>query len=212
MGNFKYLFGQKIKSLRKEHKFTQEKLSEKIGINLRQLARIEAGESFATAETIELLCEALNIQPYELFNFDLSETSLKTGTGDIVHYKAIRSGNVIQLVSNNIEKEKSFEIQSPLDTDECMIKMSKDLRREITVDEFKEGVLVKTRLYRPDGTFEITNHIEDNNNFDKLTEKITTIKGDSKKIDFLNLALDALTNKSALNDLKLLIKGIELTL
>ena len=45
-------FGQKLKYYRKLNKFTQEELAEKIGINIRQLARIEVNERFITADTL----------------------------------------------------------------------------------------------------------------------------------------------------------------
>lgn len=66
----KQLFGKRIKFLRKLNNFTQEKLSEKAGIYIRQLARIEAGESFATSETIENLSRALNVSYKDLFDFE----------------------------------------------------------------------------------------------------------------------------------------------
>ena len=60
-------FGKTLKTYRKQKKLTQGKLAELVGINLRQLARIEAGESFVTAETLQKLCDVLNIQPKNLF-------------------------------------------------------------------------------------------------------------------------------------------------
>lgn len=70
-------FGKNLKEIRKSKCITQEKLSEKIGINLRQLARIEAGESFVTAETLERICLELEVSPNILFNFPLSEEKPK---------------------------------------------------------------------------------------------------------------------------------------
>ena len=50
--SFKKLFGAQVKLLRNFRKLTQEELSEQINIDIRQLARIEAGTSFVTSETI----------------------------------------------------------------------------------------------------------------------------------------------------------------
>lgn len=70
-------FGNRLKILRKSQNLTQEKLAEKIGINLRQLARIEAGESFVTADTLFNICKVLGISPNMLFEFEIQELEKK---------------------------------------------------------------------------------------------------------------------------------------
>ena len=55
---------------------TQEELSERVDIDIRQLARIEAGVSFATSETIETLCMALNVTYKDLFDFKTQEANM----------------------------------------------------------------------------------------------------------------------------------------
>ena len=129
-------FGEQLKQYRKLRNITQEKFSEKIGINLRQLARIEAGESFVSAETLLKICIILEISPSKLFDF-----------------------NIIQNMSL-----KSIDVEN---------------------DDIK--------------------------NFLSLKNKLFNIAKDKKKIEFLNIAYDALTNPKALKELKAMIKGIELT-
>lgn len=68
MGYLKHGFGNNVKLARKSQNLTQEKLAELIGIDQRQLARIEAGESFVTAETIEKICEQTNVHVKTLFD------------------------------------------------------------------------------------------------------------------------------------------------
>lgn len=63
----KVSLGLKIRELRKKQKISQEKFSEMIDMNPRQIVRIESGESFPTAENLEKIAEALNIKPQELF-------------------------------------------------------------------------------------------------------------------------------------------------
>lgn len=46
-------FGKQVKLLRQYYNMTQECLSELVDIDIRQLARIESGDSFVTAETLE---------------------------------------------------------------------------------------------------------------------------------------------------------------
>ena len=63
----KTALGLKIKELRKRAKISQEKFSEMIEMNPRQIVRIENGESFPTAENLEKIAFALNVTPQELF-------------------------------------------------------------------------------------------------------------------------------------------------
>lgn len=70
MGYLKHGFGNNVKLVRKTQNLTQEKLAELIGIDQRQLARIEAGESFATAETIEKISEQTKVPVKTLFDIE----------------------------------------------------------------------------------------------------------------------------------------------
>lgn len=83
------LFGQKVKNLRKLHNFTQEKMSELIDIDVRQVARIEAGESLPSVETLQRMAKILAVTPNDLLNFEDNETnsiklSLKSDINDIL--------------------------------------------------------------------------------------------------------------------------------
>jgi transcriptional regulator with XRE-family HTH domain len=60
--------GKKIKQLRTERGYTQEKLSEMADISQRALSSIEIGENFITAETLDKLLAALDITAEDLFS------------------------------------------------------------------------------------------------------------------------------------------------
>ena len=68
--NFKKAFGEKVKRIRKMRNLTQEQLAEKIDISPRNLCRIEVGDCFVKAETLERLLTALNVSAEELFAND----------------------------------------------------------------------------------------------------------------------------------------------
>lgn len=83
------LFRQKLKNLRKLHNFTQEKMSELIDIDVRQVARIEAGESLPSVVTLQRMAKILAVTPNDLLNFENDEantikTSLKSDINDIL--------------------------------------------------------------------------------------------------------------------------------
>ena len=68
--NIKKLLGERIKRLRKNRGLTQEQLSEMIGITPRNLSRIEVGESFVSADTLDKIIEALSVTAEELFAYE----------------------------------------------------------------------------------------------------------------------------------------------
>lgn len=61
--------GQKIQQLRKERKITQERLAELVGIDPKNISRIENGNNYPTAENLTSITEALSVNIYELFVF-----------------------------------------------------------------------------------------------------------------------------------------------
>ncbi len=68
--NFKKSFGEKIKRTRKKRGLTQEQLAELIDISPRNLSKIEVGDCFVKAETLEKILNALNVSTEELFAND----------------------------------------------------------------------------------------------------------------------------------------------
>ena len=206
-------FGDNLKILRKMRDFTQEKLAENVGINLRQLARIEAGESFVSSETLLKICTVLDVTPKDLFDYDINEAYLMTGTDDNVHFSVIKSGNIIQLVKDVNRDVSDFEAPEKQnnDLDERMSAMAKRLQRDITVDEIQDGNVIYTKIYSPIGDIKIKNNDKSNDEYNNLKNKINNISHDSRKLEFMNIAFDALNDSNALQQLKILIKGIELT-
>lgn len=129
-------FGRQLKVYRKIRNYTQERLAEKIGVNPRQLARIEAGESFVSSETLLNICKVLLIYPKDLFDYDI------------------------------------------------------------------EGLCPDAK---PNAS-----RSNDGNNYETLKQNLQKIAKNPMKLEFLNLAYNSLYDKAALNELKTMIKGIEL--
>ncbi len=67
--SLKYRLGQKIQSLRKTRRLTQEKFAEMIGIDPKNVSRIENGNNYPSADTLTAIAKALNVDIYELFVF-----------------------------------------------------------------------------------------------------------------------------------------------
>ncbi len=77
----KELMGKKIKMARKEKGYTQEYLSELVGISNRTLNLMEKGKSGMTIETLIKFCNALNISPNYVLSY-ISDTNDKENSLD----------------------------------------------------------------------------------------------------------------------------------
>ena len=64
----KTLMGLKIKAVRKQKGFTQEKFCEVLDIDISGLSKIENGKCFPSTETIFKIIKNLDISPNELFS------------------------------------------------------------------------------------------------------------------------------------------------
>ena len=68
--NIKELLGKNIKEKRLSQHLTQEQLAEKIGISPKSLSQIELGNNFISADNLDQICSALNVQAKNLFDFE----------------------------------------------------------------------------------------------------------------------------------------------
>lgn len=69
MSETKKKLGLRIKLLRKERSFTQEKLAEKCGIETGTLSAIESGRNFPSLHVLEKIANVLNFELADFFKF-----------------------------------------------------------------------------------------------------------------------------------------------
>lgn len=215
MDIIKKQFGERLKIIRNLKGLTQEILAEKIGINWRQLARIEAGESFIKSDTLYKICQTLNITPSILFDFNIQENVLMTGTDNKVHFNVIKTGNIIKLVTKNeIENATDNSTLKENDSnsfDNKMLSIAQKLQKDIIVNENIDDITICTKIYRPNGEIKIQEKSANGtNSLEKLKENLTKIANDKNKIEYMNLAFNSLYDKKALEQFQYLIKGLEL--
>lgn len=65
----KKLLGKKIKEIRKSHGYTQEQLSEMVGIETSSLSGIESGRFFPSLHVLDKMSDVLNVELMEFFRF-----------------------------------------------------------------------------------------------------------------------------------------------
>ena len=72
--DFVAAFGMKLREQRKEKGLTQETLSYMCDIELSTLNRIELGKANTSLSQVKAICDALEIHPKILFDFELAKT------------------------------------------------------------------------------------------------------------------------------------------
>jgi len=97
MSSIKEVLAKNLKINRMRLDLTQEKLAEKAGISTHYLAMIELARKFPSADMLERLAAALEIEGHELFNMpSLVENALERLQESIV-------SNIERVVSNAIK-------------------------------------------------------------------------------------------------------------
>ncbi len=77
MGNkvTKIRIGDRVRKLRKDSKLSQEQLAEQINKSVETISHIERGIFLPRLETAQEIADALNVPLYELFIYDVSEST-----------------------------------------------------------------------------------------------------------------------------------------
>lgn len=82
--NIKKNLGNRIREIRISKALTQEALAEKVNLSAKSLSQIELGNNFVSAETLDYICEALEITPKALFDFNYSEKHKEDFLNEII--------------------------------------------------------------------------------------------------------------------------------
>lgn len=69
MQTAKELLGMRIKEVRKLRGLSQERLAEKVGVDPKQISRIEGGKSAPSFETLESIATHLQVEMKDLLDF-----------------------------------------------------------------------------------------------------------------------------------------------
>jgi len=204
--------GLNIRKYRKARHLSQEQLSEMIGIQPRQMSKLETGIHFPSLKTLESLCAILDVIPRDLFDFDYAAEDimdLLDGTYNISNYRVLKTDNVYQLLN---KEDKSCDIvrnSSEKYIEQNFIDMARKTKETITVEYFENNKYANTVVYYPDGTYNLFSP-SSNENISKLLKEIIKISNDSAKVEYLTLALSAFDNPEAITELELILKGLKL--
>ncbi len=96
-----------IKKIRNRLGFSQEELAEKSGLSLRNIQRIENGETNPLGDSLKRIAHAFNVKPDELIDWTIQE--------DNVYLKILHLSSLTLIKWNNFlgTKYKLVHIQFP---------------------------------------------------------------------------------------------------
>jgi len=70
MSYIQKIIGNNIRKYRNLKNLTLEKLAEHVGISYQNISKIENGKSFLKSDTLEKICEVLDVTPAQLVSID----------------------------------------------------------------------------------------------------------------------------------------------
>lgn len=221
MNEIKRFFGQNLKRIRTERGFTQEKLSERIGINQRQLTRIETGRSFPSFATLDSICNVLGVPANVLFDFSEYCEICKNGTDNSVQYYVKQTGdNAFYISGPNTQEEQDNSFCIPKDynkmnNNECsndentMYKMAKNIKKPVVVEYLKNESTLKKITYNPDSTSIIEIQTSGQAKlFNDIIGTLCLLKDSSSKLKYINLAIKCLEDKAHIEKLQNMLDGM----
>ena len=103
----KEIIGQKIRQIRIERGFSQEKLSEKIDISPRHMCTVENGNSLPSLETFVKISQILDIDINDFFNLTPRNTDkLRTEIYELVQTSSVPELHLIKDLILAVRKNK----------------------------------------------------------------------------------------------------------
>jgi transcriptional regulator with XRE-family HTH domain len=105
MKGIKEVLALNLKINRLKMDFTQEKLAEKADISTHYLAMLELAHKFPSADMLERLAKALEIEPHELFYMpSVAENAIEQLQEKVI-------GNIEQVITEAVEKAIDSKIK-----------------------------------------------------------------------------------------------------
>lgn len=188
-------FSQRLKLLRKELNLRQDDLAKSCGVKLTAISKYENELIKPAFEMLAKIGLAYNVNLNWLINeigtmfIETPQRRLiKTGSDDFATEEIIENNAITIMESSH----------------------NMDLKNDLKVEYYGADNEVYTKIYRKDGNVEYKSNEKVAENFKIIAGKIAEICQDEAKCQFVMTAIDALQDELALNELKTLIKGIEI--
>ena len=138
----KKAIGEKLREFRHKRYYTQEYLAELVELDIKQIGRIERGESYLKPENLEKFCKVLKVYPKDFYDFEwqFEEENLAAANGTYGRYIGIKSDfGVEKAIDINENFESELDLVEYAYADKTIKTQAKQLN------------LVRTARYNSDG-------------------------------------------------------------
>ncbi len=218
MKTFKEAFGMRLKELRKERSWTQEEFAEMINNTPRHISRIEAGESFVSAETLTAILKILNLEfkVFADFEFDREITEFLSDSSENPSLTVIEEDDtaVIKIGNNKIFDAVKQPTRFHIDKcDEVMCRWALDIKQPINVTYIENKNRKCIKRHYPENKTEVLVSERDillSKMMDEIKEELKPFASDIESLEYIMLSIKSLRSIDALKEMQSTLKGIEL--
>ena len=108
MEDIKKLVGDRIRALRKERGYSQERLADKADLHYTHIGSIERGEKNWSIETLVKVANGLNVEVSDLFQFPMKAAEKKKIKKSLIEEINLASPETIKILSDLLNGLKSL--------------------------------------------------------------------------------------------------------
>ncbi|HHT9146902.1 MAG: helix-turn-helix transcriptional regulator [Syntrophales bacterium] len=113
MVDVKRLVGDRIRQLRKEKGFSQEKLGYESELHCTHIGSIERGQKNWSIDTLIKVAKGLNVEVVDLFNFPMPPADAEKMKKSFIEDINVSSPEIIKILSYLLNRLKSLQRQTP---------------------------------------------------------------------------------------------------
>lgn len=107
---FRKLIGERVRYYRNLKNLTQEQLAEIMEFNTKSISLLENGHNYIALNKVPKLCKALEIEPYQLFIFDKTNTKTLNIKSDINEILDTMDNKKLKLAYNLLYTLSNYSI------------------------------------------------------------------------------------------------------
>ena len=190
-------FAQRLKQLRKELDIKQDELARACNVKLTAISKYENEIIKPSFDMLSKIGFAYNVNLNWLIN-EIGSMFIETPQRRLI--KNGTDGFSVQV--DDTEKTTAL-------TEETS--HSLELTNDLKVEYYGVNNKTYTKIYHKNGEIEYYPNNETPHNFQEIIEKIKKVCQNKNQFEFVLTAIDAIHNEEALKELKILIKGMEIS-
>lgn len=215
-------FKERFKTLRKKLGLRQQDMANSLSVPSTTISKYELGLVKPSSELLAKIGMIYDVNLNWLLTgegpiFTNENNIMATGTDGKPFLRLVKSANqILQVESMSMipsSEIENIEQCKATDSDNYMINLAKKLNKILTVEYFDNNQKLGVKNFNPNGNIEkvpVISPNKDNEKNSKLNKKLDEALKNPQKREFIEIAIDALQDPKAMEQLKILIKGIEL--